>query len=415
MDLEVIIRDESLSFEEKEISIDKYLRTEDYLSNLPSDQQTSMSLDTISTLIDYYGELLLPFATGIDAEITGFFGSMFSKKTTSQTSMIDDNDVVFKDTLVFQSYLDSGRFGSTDIVTHSGASLDNLIPIRHSWEILRNVYKYAEHHGYLPDAVSTIEAPFFDPLLPKVYQILAKELGVASSWDGLLETSEGEPFFYIQANPDRKENIYSLLKVTDRKVQKEAFCMEEARRGNEVRNALKTQWKYWTFGPKEGILSVGGKDKYEARSVKHWKPQPYTDISFEMIEPIETEAGLTQKKGIGTILGYVHEVSRFPDSVMTLYDGDDGFIYGRYASLRDMKLDEENFQKLISREDAVFVPEENDCTLCSNEYTYALPDGSYITGPHEHIVQKIDTLLQQNDLDKYDRKVMERYRNISFD
>ncbi|MFW5852511.1 MAG: hypothetical protein ACOCUR_00615, partial [Nanoarchaeota archaeon] len=145
-----------------------------------------------------------------------------------------------------------------------------------------------------------------------------------------------------------------------------------------------TQWKFWIYGPKTEALDVGGKEKYEARSVKHWRPHPYDGFFSEVRENSDLD---------GIIEGYVLDVSRPPASLLTIFrNGDD--LYSRFFSSRDMKLTDKGYSGLVAG--ANFIPENRKLALEPNMVSFMLDSNNIITGTLNYVLDSLEEYVNSN-------------------
>jgi thymidine kinase len=324
------------------------------------------------------------------AQIIGVLGCMFAGKTSTLLDIREKKRYAGLTDIVFRAKPDASRFGATDIVTHSGKGVESTI-FKNSAEIPDHIESYKKTHGYYPDGVFIIEAPFTDSGLVEVVSDLALLKNIPVFYDGLNMTSEGEGFPFILDNPTNQRRIGDLMQISDKTIPASAVCVEASRRGENQTEATRTQWKYWIYGPKTAALNVGGKEKYEARSVKHWQPHPY-DTLYESVQENANLEGLVE--------GYVLDVSRAPASLVTVFRNGTG-VYARFAALRDMKLSSEGYQQL--RSEHRFIPTASPKQLYANEHSFLLQDNNIVTGTNAQIQEILDNYMQ-HEVPKLDNK-----------
>ncbi|MFW6230808.1 MAG: hypothetical protein ACOC32_02170 [Nanoarchaeota archaeon] len=330
------------------------------------------------------------------AEIVGILSCMFAGKTSLLLDIREKNEFAGKTDIVFRAQPDATRFGASDIVTHSGKEVNSTI-FKQSKEICEHVESYRAENGYYPDSIFIIEAPFTDSGLVDVAKNLAHEKGINVYYDGLNMTSEGEGFPFILDDPSDQKSIGALMEISNYTHSPAAVCVEASRRGATQEDAYMTQWKFWIYGPKTAALNVGGKEKYEARSVKHWQPRPYDRYYSEVNEHADLE---------GLIEGYVLDVSRPPASLVTVFRNEDG-VYARFGAQRDMKLTKEGYRAL--RDMHHFIPANRPKQLKQGAYSFMLHEGNILTGQAEYINDAIDDYLS-NDVNQLDKKEQQYVR-----
>lgn len=327
------------------------------------------------------------------SEIVGVVSCMFAGKTSYLIKFWKDVEYAGKSSMVFRAEPDATRFGASDVVTHSGEKIPSTI-FKYSSEILENIDLFVRENNHYPDSVFIIEAPFTDSGLVNVVNEVALNMGINVFYDGLNMTSEGDAFPFILDPAENQKTIGALIECSDRIYSPTAVCIEASRRNEPKTDATRTQWKHWIYGPKTKALDVGGKEKYEARSVRHWQSRCYDDLFSEVIE--NADLG-------GIIEGYVLDVSRTPASLLTVFKHGEKH-YSRFASLRDMVLTNEGYQKMKNASN--FIPERSGATLKPNHVSFMFEKDRIVTDRLDHVLDSLDEYARGSldTLDKNERE-----------
>ncbi len=312
-------------------------------------------------------------------KITGVVSGMFAGKTSFLIDICEKGRYAGETSVVFRPALDDGRFGGNR-VTHDLKELDTVV-FKNSWEIPEYLERYKRDNGRYPDNIVVLEAQFTDSGLISVLKSTAHNMGIMTWYDALNMTSEGDGFPFVLDDEPKKE-IGELMQISDDIISPKAVCLEAARRGETKTEATRTQWKFWIYGPKTDALDVGGKEKYEARSIKHWQTRPYEGLYKNVIENADLE---------GKIRGYLLESSKAPSALVTLFEND-GEIYARFASLRDMHLTHEGYDIMQSR--SAFIAENDMRYLKKDQYSFLIDEDTRITGSNDKIFEGIDESMR---------------------
>lgn len=324
------------------------------------------------------------------AKIIGIVAGMFAGKTSELLDIRTKRRYAGLTDIVFRAKPDAERFGDRQVVTHSGRNVESIV-FKNSHEIMDHVESFKKTNGYYPDTAYIIEAPFTDSGLIEIVNDLALTKGIGIVYDTLNMTSEGDGFPFILDEADKQRTIGDLIQISDEIIPVAAVCVEASRRGEDQTEASRTQFKHWIYGPKTDALNVGGKEKYEARSVKHWHPSPYEGMFEQVLESAKLE---------GLIEGYVLDVSRTPASLLTIYRNDEG-IYARFAAKRDMEFTREGYQRI--RNEHSFIPVSRPTQLLADQHSFMLTDSQIVVGNDCKIRSRLDSYLKE-EVPKLDRK-----------
>ncbi|MFP4656159.1 MAG: thymidine kinase [Candidatus Woesearchaeota archaeon] len=199
--------------------------------------------------------------------ITGRVGPMFSGKSTEIMRLIERRQIALENKGVMEEYpilsfrpaKDDRYTDKNEIMTHSGHKLEAILFNRSS-----EIREYVDTLEKTPDSVYISEVIFTDSGIIDVIKDF-KENGINVFYEGLNQTSEGEPFPFqdLDENGKYKDNIGTLMALSDNLMTLDAVCTSCG-----FGHASKTFYKHG----KKDVLEVGGAEAYEARCNDCWEP-----------------------------------------------------------------------------------------------------------------------------------------------
>lgn len=197
--------------------------------------------------------------------ITGRVGPMFSGKSTEIMRLIERREIALKNKGVLDDYpivafrprKDDRYTENEEIMTHSGNRLEAVL-FEGSYEIK----EYIDSMAKTPDSIYISEVIFTDSGVIDVIKYM-KDKGINVFYEGLNQTSEGEPFPFQDGEGVYKDHIGTLMALTDDLMTLDAVCTA----CGDI-HATKTYYKHG----KKDVVEVGGIEAYEARCNECWNP-----------------------------------------------------------------------------------------------------------------------------------------------